>query len=401
MANPFRSGGFIDAARVRRVCIVILVAALAGVTALFAYSDGMRDYQGRPLGSDFSNVYAAGRMAVEGRAPLAYDWPAHYAEQQLVFDDPDIPFYGWHYPPFFLLVAVLLAVLPYTAAWLAWMAASLPLYLASIRAIVPQKGALLAAAAFPAVFVNFIHGQNGFLTAALIGAGLLLLDRRPLVAGLLIGLLAYKPQFGVLIPLVLMATGRWRAFAAAAATVLMLSAASTLAFGPDIWRAFAESGQLTRAVVLESGNTGWEKIQSLFSALRALGAPVGLAYAGQGVLFIAVAASIVRLWRSDAVHEMKAAGLIVASLLATPYILDYDLTALAPAIAFLAARGLRDGFRPYEKALLAFAFFVPIAARPVAAATFVPLGLIALLALYLFIVAGARRQTRAAAPAPA
>ena len=76
---------------------------------------------------------------------------------------------------------------------------------------------LLLALAFPAVFVNIGHGHNGFLTAALIGAGLLMLDRRPILAGILFGLMAYKPQFGVLIPLVLAATGRWRAFLAARA----------------------------------------------------------------------------------------------------------------------------------------------------------------------------------------
>ncbi|MEQ8179302.1 MAG: glycosyltransferase family 87 protein [Amphiplicatus sp.] len=400
MSNPFRSGAFIDAARARRVSIVILVASLAGLVALLAYSDGMRDYKGRPLGADFSNVYAAGRMAQEGAAPLVYDWPAHHAEQQRVFDDPEIEFYGWHYPPFFLLAAALLAFLPYTASWLVWMAATLPLYLASIRAIIPEKGALLAAAAFPAVFVNFIHGQNGFLTAALIGAAMLVLNRRPLVAGVLIGLLAYKPQFGVLIPIALIAAGRWRSFAAAAATVLMLIAVSTLAFGPDVWRAFAESGHLTRTVVLENGNTGWEKIQSLFSALRAFGAPVGAAYAAQGALFAGIATSLVWLWRSTAPQDLKAAGLIVASLLATPYALDYDLMALGPAIAFLAALGLREGFRPYEKALLAVAFFAPVAARPVATATLIPLGLIIMLALYACILRRARATARAGSPAP-
>ena len=84
---------------------------------------------------------------------------------------------------------------------------------------------LLLALAFPAVYVNLAHGQNGFLSAALLGGSLLILDQRPKLAGVLIGLLAYKPQFGVLIPLVLIATGRWTVIAAAAATVLITCAA--------------------------------------------------------------------------------------------------------------------------------------------------------------------------------
>jgi hypothetical protein len=398
MLALLKDADWLDAARVRRVSVVIILFSLIAVAALVATSDGMRDYQGRPLGADFSNVWAAGRMALEGRAAEAYDWAAHHAEQQEAFSDPAIPFYGWHYPPFFLMIAALLALLPYTAAWALWMAATFPPYLVAMRGILASKTAMIAAAAFPAVFVNATHGQNGFLTAALIGGAMLVLDRRPLVAGLLIGLLAYKPQFGVLIPLVLAATARWKTFGAATATVLILSAATTAFFGPEIWRAFLESGELTRTVVLESGNTGWEKIQSLFSALRALGAPVELAYAAQGALFLAVAAGLVVLWRSAAPHGVKAAGLIVGSLLATPYVMDYDLMALGPAIAFLAAEGARTGFRPYEKSALAFAFVAPIVARPIAEASLIPLGLIALAALFVLVMArveilAARRKT--------
>ncbi|MEX0643788.1 MAG: glycosyltransferase family 87 protein [Parvularculaceae bacterium] len=400
MPGWLKDADWIDAARVRRVSIVVILFSLVGLAGLVATSDGMRDYQGRPLGADFSNVWAAGRMALDGRAAEAYDWAAHHAEQQKAFADPATPFYGWHYPPFFLIAAAALAFLPYTAAWGLWMAATAPLYLAAMRAIAPLKGALIAAVAFPAVFVNVTHGQNGFLTAALIGAALLVLDRRPAVAGVLIGLLAYKPQFGVLIPLVLLVTGRWKTFGAAAATVLMLSALTTALFGAEIWRAFLDSGHLTRAIVLESGNTGWEKIQSIFSALRALGAPVGAAYAAQGALFLAVAASLIWVWRGPAPHGVKAAALIIGSLLATPYVMDYDLMALGPAMGFFIAEGVKSGFRPYEKSALALAFVAPIIARPVAEATFVPLGLIALVALFALALRRARDGAMAQ-PAPA
>src|SRR5207237_2691224 len=97
---------------------------------------------------------------------------------------------------------------------------------------------LLLALAYPAVFVNLGHGHNGFLTAALIGFALVNLDTRPILAGILFGLLAYKPQFGLMIPLVLFATGRWRAVVAAGATVGLLALAATLAFGFDTWHAF-------------------------------------------------------------------------------------------------------------------------------------------------------------------
>src|SRR5205085_325295 len=172
--------------------------------------------------------------------------------------------------PFFLFVAATLALLPYTAALAVWQAFTLALYLVVTRAIIANAapedrqggdGArpswLLLAVAFPAVFVNLGHGHNGFLTAALLGTALVVLDARPIMAGVLFGLLSYKPQFGVMIPLVLVATARWRTFASAAGTVALLALVSTLAFGPDIWRAFADSLPFTREVVLEQGGTGW------------------------------------------------------------------------------------------------------------------------------------------------
>lgn len=370
----------------KRVCVALLAFYAAALIALLITSDGMTDYAGRPLGTDFSNVYAAGRMAADGRAAEAWDWPRHHAEQKAVFEDPQIPFYGWHYPPFFLIAAAALSVLPYTAAWLVWMAGTAPLYAMTLRAIAPHRLTVVAAFAFPAVFLNITHGQNGFLTAALIGGALVLLDRRPIVAGVLFGLLAYKPQFGVLIPLALAASGRWRTIASAAGTVALLSAAATLLFGAGVWPAFFDSAHATRTIVLEQGATGWEKIQSVFSALRAWGAPIDVAYAGQAILGLIAAAGVVALWRSQAAFGVKAAGLIVASLLATPYVMDYDLMALAPAIGFLAAEGAKRGFGPYEKSILALAFLTPLGARGIADLTLTPIGLIALLSVFVLIL---------------
>jgi hypothetical protein len=261
-----------------------------------------------------------------------------------------------------------------------------------------RSDTLILALAFPAVFVNLGHGQNGFLTAALLGAGLVLLDARPIAAGVLFGLLAYKPQFGLLIPLVLLATGRWRVIAAAAATVLAGVAVTLALFGPKVWLAFAEFSAFTRFVVLEAGDTGWEKIQSLFSAVRSWGVGVEMAYAAQSALALMVAVTLIWLWRSRAASELKAAALACACLLATPYVLDYDLVVLAVAIAFFTRYGLAHGFRDYEISVLAFVWVVPLVARGIAGATGLPLGLIAMLALYALTLRRAALELAASAP---
>jgi hypothetical protein len=219
-----------------------------------------------------------------------------------------------------------------------------------------------------------------------------LLDRRPWLAGVLIGCLAYKPQFGVLIPIALLAGGRWRTIGAAAATVAALVVVSFATLGSGVWHAFADSMTFTQTVVLEQGGTGWEKIQSVFSAVRMWGAGVELAYAVQIALALLLAASLAWLWRSNAASELKAAGLATGSLLATPYVLDYDLVVLAVAIAFFVRHGLNRGFRDFEISLLAAAWIAPLLSRAIAGATGIPLGLLVMLALYVFTLRRALRD---------
>jgi len=389
MIESIRSGSWLTDERVRAYALIMLGLAAAAIIIWVALADGLIDRNGKPIGTDFSNVWSAGQLVLEGAPEASYDPAQHYAAQRKAFGGRDVPFYGWHYPPIFLGVAALLAMFPYGLALALWMVTTLAGYLAAMRAIVPVQGyavVMLVALAYPAVFVNIGHGQNGFLTAALLGGALVLLDRKPLLAGLLIGLLAYKPQFGVLIPLVLAATGRWQSFGAAAATVLAAAGLSFLVFGSDTWVAFGESTSFTRDHVLEAGGTGWQKIQSAFSAARSWGASTGLAYGLQGLCAVFAAGSLTWLWRSQAAFALKAAGLATASLLATPYVLDYDMMVLAVALAFFAAHGLERGFLPYEKTVLAGVWLTPLIARTVAGATLVPLGFIAMGVLFTLIL---------------
>jgi hypothetical protein len=381
-----RSGGWLTAARMRGYSLILLGLSVLVFAGWIAVSDGLIDRNGQPIGTDFSNVYAAGALTWQGRSAEAYAPALQHAAEKAVFDGREVPFYGWHYPPFFFAIAVLVAAVPYAWGLAIWLVASFAAYLTAIRAILPRQETLLVAAAFPAVFVNVGHGQNGFLTAALLGGALHWLDRRPWLAGMLIGLLAYKPQFGVLIPIALLAGGRWRSIGAAAATIAALVAISFATLGGGIWHAFADSMNFTQTVVLEQGGTGWQKIQSIFAAVRALGASVPMAYAAQASLLAMLAATLAWLWHGDAAFELKAAALALGSLLATPYVLDYDFVVLAVAIAFFARHGLRHGFRDFEINLLAAAWIVPLLSRSIAGVVYIPLGLLVELAFYAFVL---------------
>jgi alpha-1,2-mannosyltransferase len=432
-----RSGDWLTRERVRFVAAALLIASAVGFLFLVVTAHGSVDLQGRPLGTDFSNVYAAGTYVLGGDTNAAFDPPQQFAREQAIFG-VTTQFYGWHYPPYFLFVAAPLALLPYGLALAVWQAVTLALYLLMIRGIVhspsprlrgedrdegvsplgsesrigpltriaaqsdlsPHAGRgdylwILLALAFPAVLINIGHGQNGFLTAALMGGALIMLDRRPILAGILFGLLVYKPQYGLLLPIVLGVGGRWKCFAAATATVVFLTIATTLAFGASVWGAFLDSTHFTRTVVLEQGNTGWYKIQSVFAWARMWGAPIPLAYALQGIATVAIAAALAKLWRSAAPYPLQAAALCLATILATPYSFDYDMMVLAPAIAFVAIDGFVRGFDPWEKTLLAALWLMPLIARSVALATLVPLGVPAMLAAFVLIL---RRSEVFAAP---
>ena len=373
--------------------IFVAIFVVAGIVWI-AMSDGVVDVKGKPLGYDFITFYSASEVARDAGAPAVYDLRAMWAAQLAIAPGTAQP-YAWHYPPTFLLLVLPLTLLPYFAALAGVLVATLVAYLAVLRRIAPHPLTLMLALAFPATFINLFHGQNGFLNAALFGAALLALKPRPVLAGILFGLLSYKPHLGLLIPLALLAGGHWRAIAAAAVTTIAFAGLSLLAFGSAAWIAFADNTPLLR-LVLENGHLPWFKMPTLFAAIRLLGGPVALAYAGQAVAALAAAAAVIWTWRRPAPPPVKAAVLVSAALLASPYSFDYDLTLLGLAVAWLGWSGVKTGFRPGEKAALVAAWLSPALTTPIAAALGLQLGPVVLALLLLCAVRRAGETPHAA-----
>jgi arabinofuranan 3-O-arabinosyltransferase len=343
-----------------RHALELIGVALTFAYVLFLAGSAVQRYwlidsAGQPIANDFVNVWAAGKLVLEGRPAAAYDWTIHRETEVAALGHDFEGYYGWPYPPTHLFVAAALATLPYLTALLFWSAVTLPLYAATVRSIVGERLAIISACAFPGVIWNISANQNGFLTAALIGAFLLKMERRPVVAGIFLGLLTYKPQFGILFPVVLAIDGRWRVIAAAAATAVVLAAASLWAFGWESWHAFFAWMPVTSAAVFTDGRAGLNKLQSLFGVVRWLGGGTTAAWIAQGGLFAFAAVAVLALWRRRVSYEIKAAGLTIAVMMATPYIYIYDFPALAIPLAFLLRLGLRQGFLPYELSAMATA----------------------------------------------
>ncbi len=330
-----------------------------------------------PTTSGFSSFYAAGRLALAGTPWLAYDPAAHFAAQ-VAATQPGVEHFVFFYPPVFLLLCALLAHLPYLAAYVAFEAATLALYLPVARRILalPGRTWLLPALAFPAVPWTLGLGQNALLTAAILGGGLLLLDRRPLLAGAVLGLICYKPHFGLLLPVALAAGGHWRAFAATAASVLALVALSVAAFGWAAWHvyllAFAGSG-----ATYASGQVSFAAFVTPFGAALLLGTPPLVATLVQAAAALAAAAAVALVWRRRAPLPARAAVLLAGTLLAVPLALFYDCAILGLALFWLAA----DAPGRREQQALAGVFVTPLVSRYVGLALHLPLGPLASLAV--------------------
>jgi hypothetical protein len=271
----------------------------------------------------------------------------------------------WHYPPTFLLLILPLGLLPYAGALVAFTAATVALWAGLVRALFHDKRAWLVAAATPAGLINLLDGQNGFLTAGLAGLALVQLERRPRLAGTLIGLLAVKPHLAVLFPVALVAARRWQAIGAAALSATAFSALALAAFGPATALAFLHDLPTLHDIVDRAG-LPWGMMPSVYVLMLSLHAPPGAAALAQGLAAFAAALCVWRAWRRPTVpFEAKAAVLCTASLLVSPYLFTYDLTWAALAIGFLAILGLRDGFGRFEREIIVAAWFAPLLLMPI------------------------------------
>jgi hypothetical protein len=364
------------------LCFVLFVInASFFPTAYFAHW-WIFDDKGLGIPTDFVNVWSAGRLVLDGHPAWAYDWGIQKQVQVAVLGQGYEGNFAWHYPPPFLFVASLLAHFPYAAAFIGWAAISLVPYLAVTRAIVGQPFGWLLAAAFPVVLTNTLVGQNGFLTASLIGGTLYLMPLRPVLSGICLGLLSYKPQYGLLFPLVLIAASQWTVFVTAAIVGVAMATLSWLAFGTESWQAFFHWLPMFSQAFLTEGRAPWGKMQSVFALVRYFGGTEQLAWVLQWIMSAAVAVVLALMWRSRVSYPLKAAAVAAGTLLITPYLFLYDMMVLAIAVAFLVRIGLNRGFQRYELPALglvaALLLFYPLVGAPTGfVATLIVSGLIA------------------------
>ena len=309
----------------RERAAALIAAAFVGVIATACWINFV---QPKPL--DFISFWAAGQMALEGRAEAVYDIAAHRsAEATAAPVGGLVPF---PYPPPFLLMVMPFGLMPYGVAFAAWILAGGLLYALAARAHMRPAVAL----AYPPVLSNGLVGQNGFLTSAIFLFGSRWLDARPALAGAVLGLLVIKPQLGLLLPVALVAGRHWRSIAAAAGSSAALLAAALLAFGPGAYEGFVRMLPIY-AEFMGSGRWPWNELASPFGFLRYLGVPAAPALAVHSAIAAAAIAIVWRAWRLRWSNRVPV--LAAATVLVPPYLFSYDaLLLVLPLAALLADR---------------------------------------------------------------
>jgi hypothetical protein len=326
------------------------------------------------VGRDFLNIWIGGRAALADGPAAWFDFLTYNTYLQAVLGS-ELHHYFWSYPPHILLFIWPFGLLPYLAAFAVWSAFGLAVFLLAASAGGVERKHILFVAVAPAVAVNLFFGQNGSIVAALLIAGLANLDRRPILAGVLFGILTIKPQLGLLLPVMLVLSGRWRAIAAAAVTTVVLVATTCWLYGVDIWWEYlAKVVPMQRYHQENGGGLLLLQIPSAFYAGRLVGLPIRIDWAIQAAVSLATFAAVVWTFWRPRDPTLSTALLVTAIFLFTPYSLNYDFVVLAWVLALLRQRSSNT---PFDHALILVLWTLPVTMM-IAGLAKVPLGFLVL-----------------------
>jgi hypothetical protein len=346
------------------------------------------------IGRDFLNIWIGAKSAFAGGPAPFFDFWNYNLYLQDYFGSADLHHYFWSYPPHIVLFIWPFGLMPYMLAFAAWSVIGFATFLLAASAGGVERKHLLFVAVAPAVAVNLFFGQNGFFFAALLIGGLINLDRRPLLAGVLFGILTIKPQLGLLLPVMLVLTGRWRVIAAALGTTLLLFGATCWLYGIDVWREYLDKVVPMQRYLQENGaGLLLLQIPSAFYAGRLVGLPVWIDWIVQAGVSAAALAAVIWTYRKPRDPVLSTALLLTATFLFSPYTLNYDFVVLAWTLALLRQR---PGLVQRDHALILLIWSLPVTMM-IAGLAHIPLGFLALVVFAAWLLRGLAREADAAA----
>ncbi len=376
---------------------VAIVGACCTLGTLAAFAMGVHgplslpvDRDGVPVGRDFVNTWFYGRSFFDGDPGRFYDRAVYTDMIRSVLPSDPVD-RMWSYPPPFLLVAAPFGLLPYLPALAAWTACGLLALGLAVRRV-GSRWMVAAALTSPTVIFAVVAGQVSLLVAAVILTAFAQLDRRPVRAGLLLSLLVIKPQTILLVPVLLIASRRWRALFSAAGGTAAIILASIAANGSAAWKDFIAVGLPTQVAEMK-GTIDLLAPSSVSLTTAAMEGGLSATTASSlqlAATLVAVALVAAVGWRSrrdgtGTDHECLI--VLTCTIFTLPYFILHDLAAFSGAAIVLASRGRLLGHRWVLIAIL----YVPLLQKPLSMAHVYVMPLLAL-ALAGLLVAGGRRS---------
>jgi len=296
------------------------------------------------IGRDFLNFWMYGRAALTPDPSRFYDLQTYNHELAALLGE-NYPWQNWSYPPSIMLLAAPFGRLGYMHALLCWTALGIAIFLWTASRQVTDRRLLIPLIFAPAAVFCLISGQSAFITAAMLITIFTCLDRKPISAGVLLGLLTLKPQLGLLFPVMLIASGRWRVLIAAAVTAIAIAGLTAVLFGPEVWMDYVLKGVPTQNLVLvDPQMLGAPFMPTIFMNMRTAGAGYGLAMAVQACfsLFAVGAVFWAYRFRKDADPQLLTALFFGCLISGLPYLLSYDVLAMTFVVVTLVAAGKLD-----------------------------------------------------------
>nr|WP_175800488.1 glycosyltransferase family 87 protein [Burkholderia anthina] len=364
--RAIRCAQWLTADRIIPYSCIMLMLCIAVLVTWAAVTKGFTAPGTALPAVDFSVFWTASHLALHGHAAAVYDPTSFFHAEVAQFGSfghyRSLP---WLYPPTMLLFIVPVALVPFLPAYFLFSAGSLLCYayaisrLSGLRTHLPvPRAAALVLLAYPAVFTSILLGQNSVLTAGIAALALYQLGRRPIVAGMLIGLLAIKPQMAILFPFVLIATRAWRPFVSAAFTAILITAAGVALSGTQSLTGLSHTLSTVRELHFMLP-AYWFASPTSFAALRLAGASLAAALAAQAAVGLLALAAAIDVWRRTQDMRLRGAALAIATLLTTPYLWHYELTWLGIAVFCLIAYGLDEGWLPGDQIVIVAAWLLP------------------------------------------
>jgi hypothetical protein len=177
---------------------------------------------------------------------------------------------------------------------------------------------------FPGTFLNIRWGQNGFLTAALIGLGIYFTETNPLISGLMFGLLTFKPQIALIPFGILIALKKWKVLGWACLFAATFAIISGIIFGFQPWLGFISTAFNSSSLITDIWSGANWGIPTLYTSLRCMGLSGNML---SGILMFVSATSFcacVWVWRQTKQFALRAMSIVLCVFLALPYISLYD-----------------------------------------------------------------------------